>query len=160
MPATPGNTALLNAVSASGAADAWAVGRTQVNKSSFEALALHWNGAAWAVSPGLSTALFGGTYAVGVTDINPADAYAIGDNSSLASGELAQWNGTSWTHVSYPLPTNTGFPNTLNAIAANGPNDVWVVGSYMIQISQTNLRYETFSLHWNGVDHGGQSQRR
>jgi hypothetical protein len=150
VPATPGNTALLNAVSASSAADAWAVGRTQVNKSSFEALALHWNGAAWAVSPGLSTALFGGTYAVGVTDINPTDVYAIGDNSSLASGELAQWNGTSWTHVSYPLPTNTGFPNTLNAIAANGPNDVWVVGSYMIQISQTNLRYETFSLHWNG----------
>ena len=64
-PATPGNTALLNAVSASGASDAWAVGRTQVNKSSFEALGLHWNGSAWSVSSGLSTALFGGTYSNG-----------------------------------------------------------------------------------------------
>ena len=38
-PVTPGNTALLFAVSASSATDAWAVGRTQVNKSSFEGLA-------------------------------------------------------------------------------------------------------------------------
>ena len=27
---------------------------------------------------------------------------------------------------------------------------MWITGSYMIQVSQTNLRYETFSLHWNG----------
>jgi hypothetical protein len=52
--------------------------------------------------------------------------------------------------MSYPLPTSTGFPTTLNAISADGPNDVWIVGSYMIQVSQTNLRYETFSDHWNG----------
>ena len=50
-PATPGNTALLLGVSASSATDAWAVGRTQINKSSFEGLALHWNGTAWSVSP-------------------------------------------------------------------------------------------------------------
>ena len=83
-------------------------------------------------------------------DISPTDAYAIGDNTPLASGELAHWNGTSWAQVTYPLPTNTGYPNTLNAISADGPNDVWITGSYMIQVSQTNLRYETFSLHWNG----------
>jgi len=35
--------------------DAWAVGRTQVNKSSFEPLALHWNGTAWSVSPGFAS---------------------------------------------------------------------------------------------------------
>jgi hypothetical protein len=52
--------------------------------------------------------------------------------------------------VTYPLPTSTGFPNTLNAVSADGPNDVWIVGSYMIQVSATNLRYETFSDHWNG----------
>ena len=56
-PVTPGNTALLFAVSASSATDAWAVGRTQVNKSSFEGLALHWNGTAWSVSPGFPAAL-------------------------------------------------------------------------------------------------------
>jgi hypothetical protein len=92
----------------------------------------------------------GGTYAVGVADVGPTDAYAIGDNTPVASGELAQWNGTAWSRVTYPLPTSTGFPNTLNAVSADGPNDVWIVGSYMIQVSATNLRYETFSDHWNG----------
>ncbi len=69
-PATPGNTALLLGVSASSVADAWAVGRTQVNKSSFEGLALHWNGTAWSVSPGFPAALspLGGASAVGVAD--------------------------------------------------------------------------------------------
>jgi hypothetical protein len=85
-----------------------------------------------------------------VDDVSSADAYAIGDNTPLASGELEHWNGTTWSQVTYPLPTNAGYPNTLNAISADGPNDVWIVGSYMIQVSQTNLRYETFSLHWNG----------
>lgn len=27
---------------------------------------------------------------------------------------------------------------------------MWIAGSYMIQVSATNLRYETCSLHWNG----------
>ncbi len=39
-PTTPGNTALLLGVSASSATDAWAVGRTELNKSDFEPLAL------------------------------------------------------------------------------------------------------------------------
>ena len=56
VPATPGNTALLLGVSASSAADAWAVGRTQLNKSDFEPLALHWNGTAWSVSSGFAGA--------------------------------------------------------------------------------------------------------
>lgn len=140
----------LQAVSSSGAGDAWAVGYQRPQRYTFVPLALQWNGTAWATSASASTALPGDTYLVGVADISPADAYAIGDNTPLASGELAHWNGTSWTQVSYPLPTNTGFPNTLNAISADGPNDVWITGSYMIQVSQTALRYETFSLHWNG----------
>jgi hypothetical protein len=49
-PTTPGNTALLSAVGASSASDAWAVGRTQVNKSSLTPLAVQWNGTAWSVS--------------------------------------------------------------------------------------------------------------
>jgi hypothetical protein len=77
VPATPGNTALLLGVSASSAADAWAVGRTQVNKSDFEPVALHWNGNAWSVSPGFSTAIsvISGASAVGVADISPSDAW-------------------------------------------------------------------------------------
>jgi hypothetical protein len=75
-PTTPGNTASLAAVSASGPGDAWAVGRTQVNRSNFAPLGMHWNGTAWSVAPSAATAL-AGQVADGVADIGPTDAYAI-----------------------------------------------------------------------------------
>jgi hypothetical protein len=150
VPATPGNTALLLAVSASSASDAWAVGRTQVNKSDFEGLALHWNGTAWSVSSGFPGALsdIGGASAVGVADISPSDAYAIGDSSATASGSLAQWNGSAWSPVTLPLPANANSNTTLNAISADGPDDVWIVGTFL---DSANEDFETYSLHFNGT---------
>jgi hypothetical protein len=150
VPATPGNTALLLAVSASSATDAWAVGRTQVNKSSFEGLALHWNGTAWSVSPGFSAALsdISGASAAGVTDISPSDAYAIGDSAATASGSLVHWNGTAWSPVTLPLLANANSNTTLSAISANGPDDVWIVGTYLDSATHQN---ETFSEHFNGT---------
>jgi hypothetical protein len=150
-PATPGNTAYLRRVSASGPSDAWAVGDTSVNRSDFAPLALHWNGTTWANSPSAAAVLPPSTTLYGVADISPTDAYAIGDNSSLASGEAEHWNGTTWSALTLPLPTSTGFPTTLNAISASGPDNVWIVGTYMVQVSSTNLRYETYSLHFNGT---------
>lgn len=149
-PATPGNTALLLAVNASSATDAWAVGRTQVNKTSFESLALHWNGAAWSVSAGFSGALspISGASAVGVADISPTDAYAIGDSAATASGSLAHWNGTAWSPVTLPLPANANSNTTLNAISADGPSDVWIAGTFLDSAIGQN---ETFSEHFNGA---------
>ncbi len=150
VPATPGNTALLTGVSASGTTDAWAVGRTQVNKSSFEGLALHWTGTAWSVSPGFPAALspLGGASAAGVTDISPGDAYAIGNSATTASGSLVHWNGTAWSPVTLPLPAHANSNTTLNAISAHGPGDVWIVGTYL---DSANGRNETFSEHFNGT---------
>ena len=153
-PTIPGSVNL-GAVSSSGANDAWAVGYYRIQRYTFYPLAIQWNGTAWATSASATSAsatsaLPGDTYLTGVTDISPTDAYAIGDNSPLASGELAHWNGTTWAQVTYPLPTNTGYDQTLNAISADGPNDVWAIGEYLLQVSQTNLRWETFALHWNG----------
>jgi hypothetical protein len=150
VPTTPGNTALLTAVSASSAADAWAVGRTQVNKSDFEGLALHWNGTAWSVSSGFSAALSGisGASAEGVADISPTDAYAIGDSAATATGSLAQWNGTAWSAVTLPRPAGANSNTTLNAISANGPDNVWIVGTFLDSALGRN---ETFSEHFNGT---------
>lgn len=150
-PATAGNTASLRSVSASGPADAWAAGFTSVNRSGYQPLALHWNGTAWASSPSAASALPPGTSLVGVADMSASDAYAIGDNSGLATGELEHWNGTTWSQVTLPQPTSNGLPTTLNTISASGPDDVWIVGSYMIQVSATNVRYETYSLHFDGT---------
>jgi hypothetical protein len=147
-PTTPGNTASLAAVSASSTTDAWAVGRTQVNREDFAPLALHWNGTAWSVSSSAATAL-AGQIADGVADISPTDAYAIGGGlGSANTGLVAQWNGTTWSRVTVPLPSGAGPTSTLNAISANGPDDVWIAGTY--ELSSTNLRRETYSLFWNG----------
>lgn len=149
-PATPGNTALLLGVSASSATDAWAVGRTQLDKSSFEGLALHWNGTAWSVSPGFPTALSveAGASAVGVADIGPDDAYAIGNSAATAVGTLVHWNGTTWSPVTLPLPPGANSNTTLNAISADGPSDVWIVGTFL---DSANGQNETFSEHFNGT---------
>jgi hypothetical protein len=150
VPATPGNTALLLGVSASSATDAWAVGRTQLNKSDFEPLALHWNGTAWSVSPGFAGALspISGASAVGVADISPSDAYAIGDSAATAVGSLAHWNGAAWSPVTLPLPANANSNTTLNAISADGPGDVWIVGTFLDSATGQN---ETFSERFNGT---------
>jgi hypothetical protein len=147
-PTTPGNTASLAAVSASSATDAWAVGHTQVNKEDFAPLGLHWNGTAWSVSSSFATAL-AGQIADGVADISPTDAYAIGGGlGSADTGLVAQWNGSTWSRVTVPLPSGAGPTSTLNAISASGPDDVWILGTY--ELSSTDLRSETYSLYWNG----------
>jgi hypothetical protein len=149
-PATPQGTATLASVSASGPADAWAVGSTSTNRSSFQPLGLHWNGTAWSVSPGVASAL-SGQLGVGVTDISPTDAYAIGGHlGSAHTGLVAHWDGTSWSRVTVPLPQNDNLASDLDAISADGPNDVWIVGTFMDPISPTFFPHETYSLHFNG----------
>jgi len=149
-PATPGNTAYLTAVSASSATDAWAVGRTQENREDFAPLGLHWNGTAWSVSPSFATAL-AGQIADGVADISPTDAYATGGGlGSANTGLVAQWNGSAWSRVTVPQPSSDGLNSSLDAISANGPDDVWIVGTFEDEISPNFFPDETYSLHWNG----------
>jgi hypothetical protein len=50
-----------------------------------------------------------------------------------------------------------GFPTTLDAISASGPDDVWIVGSYVLQVRPTALEDETYSLH---PEHGHQPRQR
>jgi hypothetical protein len=71
-----------------------------------------------------------------------------GGLGSANTGLVAQWNGSAWNRLTVPLPSNAGPTSTLNAISANGPDDVWIVGTY--ELSPTDLQNETYSLHWNG----------
>jgi hypothetical protein len=145
-PATPGNTALLNAVSASSASDVWAIGRTQVNKSNFNGLALHWDGTAWSVSSSFPAAI-ATTVTTGVTDIGPADAYATGNNSTIPRGHLAHWDGTAWSAVTVPLPPNAPTNTTLDAISASGPSNVWAVGTFLNSVTE---QFDNFAIHFDG----------
>jgi hypothetical protein len=83
-----------------------------------------------------------------VADIGRDDAYAIADSAATAVGSLAHWNGTAWSPVTLPLPPNANSNTTLNAISADGPDDAWIVGTFL---DSANGRNETFSEHFNGT---------
>ena len=148
LPTGPADT--LTAVSASSAADAWAVGYSRFNHYTFTTLALHWDGASW--TNVTSVLGFKATIPAGVLDLGPADAYLIANDSSLASGVLERWNGSTWSRVSLPDPdpAHPGLNTAFDSITATSPDDVWVVGTHLQEFSTTLLRYEPYALHWNG----------
>jgi hypothetical protein len=134
---SPGNFNLLNAVSASSAGNAWAVGVTDGHT-----LILRWNGKSWArvssPSPGSSDEL------LGVVAVSATSAWAVGDTSSGATTQtlILHWNGKKWTHVASPTP---GHDSRLGAVAAVSAGNAWAVGSYAVGSTG-----KTLILHWNG----------
>ncbi len=143
-----GQNATLTGVATVSDSDAWAVGFRNGNAFTnvgAKVLIDNWNGTAWSVSPSFTAAL--SAYAVGVADISPTDAYAVGNNSSIPRGHLAHWDGTAWSSVTVPVPPNAPTNTTLEAISADGPNDVWAVGTFL---DSANGQFENFSIHFNG----------
>lgn len=145
VPAIADPTSALNAVSASGPGDAWAVGQMRRQRYQFLPLALHWNGTAWST---VDIGALGSTEVLGVADISPTDAYAFG--SLTHNGQAAHWDGTAWTTFSPPQPANNNMGATLRAISADGPDDVWMVGSALEQIGADAYQNEPYSVHWDG----------
>jgi hypothetical protein len=128
----------LNAVSASSASDAWAVGFTipagyRVRQPLYE----HWNGTAWSVVPGPGLGLNG------VAALSANNAWAVG-----IRGTVVHWNGTTWSTVTVPSP-NPSYPAgaNLNAITAVSPSDIWAVGSFY----NASFTISPFALHYNGT---------
>ena len=138
--ATPalGVNAGLNAVSASSATDAWAVGFTlpsgyRVRQPLYE----HWNGSAWSVASGPGGGLNG------VADLSATNAWAVG-----ASGQVEHYDGTAWASVTVPSPNPADTAgNNLTAITATGPDDIWAVGEF----TNTSFTNSAYALHYNGA---------
>lgn len=137
---------VFNAVAATSAGNAWAVGRTlNPNDGSIQPVAAHWNGTAWSLvaTPSVVSAnLFG------VKAISPTDIWAVGTVYDPTVGQLQSlaehWNGTSWTIVA--TPDVGGSTNLFNAVVANSTNDVWALG---FSVDTSNNR-NTLAEHWDG----------
>ena len=71
--------------------------------------------------------------------LSPSDIWTAGTITSPSgaaeSGQIHHWDGTTWANL--PLPAYDGEFNTLAAITASAPNDIWAVGRRV--------------LHWNGT---------
>ena len=138
---------ILNGVSGNGPSDVWEVGYYGFGTEK-RTLIEHWNGADWSIvpSPNTNKRL---NVLNGVDAISSSNAWAVGNSSS---GNLDQttlilhWDGMDWTIIPSPSPGTFGL-NTLYAVAANSPTDVWAVGSF------TNIGEfaQTLALHWDGT---------
>ncbi|HXW77659.1 MAG TPA: hypothetical protein VEJ20_09625 [Candidatus Eremiobacteraceae bacterium] len=74
-----------------------------------------------------------------------ADGYYA--NSSGAHSLLEEWNGTTWTAVTAPVPAD-GNSEALNGIGADSASDVWAAGSYFDTTANEN---NTLIMHYNGT---------
>jgi PKD repeat protein len=113
----------LRDVSGSGPDDVWAVGYINFEVPVY----LHWDGSAWTRVSGPSTT---DAPMAQVLSVGPNDAWATPYSLSGATA-YAHWDGTSWTEVSDPvIPGATSVARGLG-LSANGPCDIWSVGTYL-----------------------------
>jgi hypothetical protein len=153
----PGDN-LLQAVTATGSSNAWAVGDTNTNYTS--ALAIHWNGRSWqtvpAVNPGAGDRfLFGVTVptarAARAAPATPEPVFAVGSflTAKVRTKTLAERYDAStktWQRVGTPSP-GADF-SQLWAVAARTSTDGWAVGS---QRPTPGSPYRVLVAHWNGT---------
>ena len=138
---------VMRAVSGSAGDDVWQVGYF-VFGTEHRTLTQHWDGEAWSLVPSPNTGKRLNELH-GVVAVSPTNAWAVG---SAHSGDvldettlILHWDGESWKIVPSPNP-GTAF-NSLRAISANGPNDIWAVGGFGPQFGPFKVHIQ----HWNGV---------
>ncbi len=109
----------LTGVAAVSSNDVWAVGDYRNVAGAFRGVVYHWDGSAWSHVPSPIEALPDS----GLQDVvatGPHDVWAIGTASGVGV-ILMHWDGSGWSLA--PAPPNFG-----GAMAAVGPNDLWVSG--------------------------------
>lgn len=134
----------LEAVAATSAADAWAVGDLG---QQFTPLIVHWNGTAWRrVRAGAPA----GTELTAVAASSPGNAWALGQTwhtgSTRSMPVILRWNGRAWRQVPSPAPPGA----FLNAVSVTSPANAWVVGLYFASANRSTGSTRPIALHWNG----------
>lgn len=129
-PSMPGYT--LDAVSATGSDDVWAVGQNATDQLS---VVEHWDGTSWTVSDN-STVTGGYVTLGGVVAFTPTNVHAIGDSDGGPFEDV--WDGTQWTQEESGLSP----ADSLFAASATSPDDIWGVGGDGFE--------DTFAAHWDG----------
>jgi hypothetical protein len=134
----------LEAVDATGPADAWAVGSgfTHPFGGSSVAITLRWNGTRWTTVPVPQPSpvmLFG------VEALAPDDVWAVGHTypgGPFWIPVILHWNGAAWSRATIPALPSGG---QLRDVVALSPTNVYAVGSEGEGTSGRSL-----VLHWDG----------
>jgi hypothetical protein len=115
--------------------------------------AVRWDGSQWQDIP-----LPAGVYPNDVAVLNPTDAWVVGPQqpctgtgaSQVCPTTLYHWDGSVWSPFTLPIVVDE---LSASALAASGPNHVWVVGaSHPCAASPCSYRVRVYS--WNGSTWG------
>jgi hypothetical protein len=142
----PTNSTLAS-VSASGPAEAWAVGTFMNQKALDQPLAEHQAGTRWTRVTVPEPAGQEATLS-GVDDLSPDNAWAVGTSGGLTL--IEHWNGTAWSIVPSPNPA-TGIPgdgDMLTSISGTGSDNLWGAGW---DTNEATGRISMLFEHWNGT---------
>jgi hypothetical protein len=85
--------------------------------------------------------------------LSPKDVWAVGTKSGFGAQEstfVVHWNGSAWSEVPSPNPSNTGDArNELRSVVAIAKDNAWAVGTY--ENNQTNFHQDrTLTMQWDG----------
>jgi hypothetical protein len=123
----------LVSVAAVNLADAWAVGTAFAGSTAIRGtpLAEHFDGTRWSITPTAAVPAGDDVRLAGVAFSSASDGWAVGSDTSLATGTggsmIEHFNGTSWTRL--PSPAGEPFRAGLASVAAISATDAWAVGS-------------------------------
>src|SRR5215813_12105649 len=137
----------LGGVSALSSSNAWAVGTwSRTGGSPWMSLIEHYTGGGWQLkaspSPGNDT-----NSLAGVSALSTTNAWAVGSyhtNGRSLKTLIEHWNGTAWKVQLSPSPVTGN--NTLSAVVATSPSNVWAVGNTL----STSGAQKTLIERWNG----------
>jgi hypothetical protein len=132
----------LNAVAAVSSSNVWAVGDYNNGAGLWQTMIQQWDGTTWSVKPSPNLPS-GSNFLFGATATGPSDVWAVGYYYPLAGGPrstlIEHWDGTSWSKVASPnLPSAS---NSLFAVSASSPTDVWAVGRSLGSIGRTLVEH-------------------
>ncbi|HZD00938.1 MAG TPA: hypothetical protein VFA46_12330 [Actinomycetes bacterium] len=139
----------LVAVAGSSPTDVWAAGYDLDSARQHRTLLMHWDGKHWTIVPspngdGVHSQLNG------LAVLSPTDAWAVGStiHPPFSGRTLVQhWDGTSWTIVPSPNPSERGIGSNLLDIAAASATQLWAVGDY----DQGDGVMRTLTERWDGT---------
>ena len=129
-------------------AEAWAVGNTSRNGPTAP-LVEEWQAGRWHVMNNIPVPIAGqAAQFTGVVAPSPTSVWAVGyaQNQEGSTQPLVEhWDGSGWGIVTTEA-TSTQSSNTLNAIGADTPGDVWAVGTFQ----NPNGTQQTLVERWQG----------
>jgi hypothetical protein len=136
---------VLEAASALGPTDAWAVGQ-QLSGSQPQTLTEHWDGRVWSVVASIDPSP--GDLLQGVAMISHGDVWAVGTQCGNGCRPLIEhFNGAHW--FAHYAPSSGAFPELWGA-SADAPNDVWAVGDTETRSAHGAMRNVALAERWDG----------